>query len=62
MSIKDKYLEYSNEELRIKLKTLENEYEAIKVKINTLIDRMEKLDKEYIEVRETLMKRTKGKG
>ena len=60
--MKDKYLNFSNDELRIKLKTLEHDYESTKGKITVLSDHLETLDKEYQKAKEILMKRTKGKG
>lgn len=51
----------SNAELRIKLKTLENEYDVVRNKVLSDIKKMEELDKLYVEVKELLNKRTKGK-
>lgn len=51
----------SNSELRLKLKSLENEYEKLKIDITNQLKHMEELDKEYVDVKELLNKRTKGK-
>ena len=50
----------SNAELKIKLKELEFEYEALQNKIKNDVERMEQLDKKYIQIAEILQKRTKG--
>lgn len=60
--VKDKYLDLSNADLRIKLKTLENEYEALKVKIIKEVERLAELDNEYVLVKQVLNKRTRGLG
>lgn len=59
--IKDKYLDFSNAELRVKLVTLENEYEATKTQIKKLVAKMQELDEEYTSVKQVLNKRTRGK-
>lgn len=51
----------SNSELRLKLKSLENEYEKLKIDITNQLKHMEELDKEYVDVKKLLNKRTKGK-
>ena len=58
--IKDKYLDLSNAELRVKLLTMENEYEALKIKLKETVEKMEKLNDEYIEMKQVLTKRTGG--
>lgn len=58
--IKDKYLDLSNAELRVKLLTMENEYEALKTKLKETVERMEKLNEEYISMKQILTKRTGG--
>ena len=60
--IHDKFLEYSNAELRIKLLTMENEYEALKSTIRKAMERMQQLSKDYSEMEQVLNKRTRGKG
>lgn len=50
----------SNAELKIKLKELEFEYEALQNKVKNDVERMEQLDKKYIQIAEILQKRTKG--
>lgn len=59
--MEDKYLDYSNADLRIKLMTLENEYEALKSKIRENVEKMQKLDNEFITIKEVLKKRTGGR-
>lgn len=59
--MEDKYLDYSNADLRIKLMTLENEYEALKSKIRESVEKMQKLDAEFITIKEVLRKRTGGR-
>lgn len=61
MKMNDKYLDMSNAELKIKLTTMENEFEVAKAQLNKLLDKMNKLDKEYISIKEVLNKRTRGK-
>lgn len=51
----------SNAELKIKMTTIENEYEHLKNKIASFVDKMEKLDNEYVKIREIYNKRTRGK-
>lgn len=58
---KDKYLMMSNADLRVKLKTMEHEYEALKTKIKENIEKMDKLNEEYISMKEILNKRTGGR-
>lgn len=50
----------SNAEIRVKIKEYENEYEAIKVKIKNNLDRMEELDKRFLEAKEVLSSRIKN--
>lgn len=50
----------SNAELKVLMKELEFEYEALKTKIKTSMDRMNQLDKKYVQILEILHKRTKG--
>lgn len=50
----------SNAELKIKLKELEFEYEALQNKVKNDVERMEQLDKKYVQIAEILQKRTKG--
>lgn len=59
--INDKFLEYSNAELRIKLVSMENEYEALKSTIRKAMERMQQLDNNYLEIKKVLNKRTRGK-
>lgn len=56
-----KYEMMSNSELKIKLTEMENEYEVLKKKVNEMINRMEELDESYINVKNILNKRTKGR-
>jgi hypothetical protein len=51
----------SNAELKIKLTEMEHEYEVLKNKTMNNVTRMEELDKQYNEVKEALLKRTRGK-
>lgn len=51
----------SNAELKIQLNKMEHEYEVLKKKTMDNVARMEELDKEYNEVKEALLKRTRGK-
>jgi hypothetical protein len=51
----------SNAELKIKLTEMEHEYEVLKKKTMNNVTRMEELDKQYNEVKEALLKRTRGK-
>ena len=60
--LNDKYLDLSNAELRVKLVSMENEYEALKVKVKESLERMQKLDEEYIAMKQVLNKRTRGQG
>lgn len=60
--VKDKYLDLSNAEMRIKLMTMENEYEAIKNRIKKDLERLDILDEEYVSMKQVLNKRTRGKG
>lgn len=60
--VDDKYLDLSNAEIRVKLVTMENEYEALKIKVKESLERMQKLDEEYIIMKQVLNKRTRGKG
>ena len=55
-----KYQNFSNAELNLKMKSLENEYESTKHKILELIEKMEKLDSEYIEAQAEVENRNKG--
>lgn len=55
-----KYQNFTNAELNLKMKSLENEYESTKHKILELIEKMEKLDSEYIEVQAEVENRNKG--
>ena len=59
--MKDKYLTMSNADMRVKLKTMEHEYEALKIKIKESIEKMDKLNEEYISMKEILNKRTGGR-
>lgn len=58
--VKD-YNKLSNAELNIILKGMEDEYEVLKNQIHTKLNRMEELDKQYSQVEQILIKRTKGK-
>lgn len=58
--VKD-YNKLSNAELNIILKGMENEYEVLKNQIHIKLNRMEELDKQYSQVEQILIKRTKGK-
>lgn len=60
--LNDKYLDLSNAELRVKLVSMENEYEALKIKVKESLERMQKLDEEYIAMKQVLNKRTRGQG
>lgn len=60
--VKDKYLDLSNADLRIKLKTLENEYEVLKIKVAKDVQRLAELDNEYVLIKQVLNKRTRGLG
>lgn len=51
----------SNAELKILLTTMENEYEALKATVSRAIEKMDALDKKYVEVKGLLTKRTRGK-
>lgn len=51
----------SNAELKVRMKEMELEYEALKSKIKECMDRMELLDKQYIQIKEVYNNRTKGK-
>lgn len=62
MEIKDKYLDLSNADIRVKLTSMEHEYEAIKIRVKKDIERMQELDKEYVSLKQVLNKRTKGRG
>lgn len=55
-----KYQNFTNAELNLKMKSLENEYESTKHKILELIEKMEKLDSEYIEAKGEVENRNKG--
>lgn len=55
-----KYQSFTNAELNLKMKSLENEYESTKHKILELIEKMEKLDSEYIEAQAEVENRNKG--
>nr|DAX38370.1 MAG TPA: Thermonuclease [Caudoviricetes sp.] len=55
-----KYQNFTNAELNLKMKSLENEYESTKHKILELIEKMEKLDSEYIEAQAEVENRNKG--
>ena len=55
-----KYQNFTNAELNLKMKSLENEYESTKHKILELIEKMEKLDSEYIEAKAEVENRNKG--
>lgn len=59
MVMKD-FKNMSNGEINIELKNLENEYENIKNKVLKLIERMQELDKDFIEGKKELSKRSKG--
>lgn len=59
MVMKD-FKNMSNGEINIELKNLENEYESIKNKVLNLIERMQELDKDFIEGKKELSKRSKG--
>lgn len=50
----------SNAEIKIQLKEMEDEYEALKTKIKRNLERMDVLDKKYLQLKEILTKRTKG--
>ena len=58
--VKD-YNKLSNAELNIILKGMKDEYEVLKNQIHTKLNRMEELDKQYSQVEQILIKRTKGK-
>ena len=55
------YNKLSNSELNVLLVELENEYESIKIKVKQSLERLEFLDKKYIELKNILNNRTKGK-
>ena len=59
--MKDKYLDLSNAEIRVKLTTMEHEYEALKIKIKEAAEKMDKLNEEYIVMKQVLNKRTGGR-
>lgn len=59
--MKDKYLNLSNAEIRVKLTTMEHEYEALKTKIKESLEKMDKLNEEYIAMKQVLNKRTGGR-
>jgi hypothetical protein len=51
----------SNAELRLLLNSMENEYEALKTTVQRSVEKMDALDKKYVETKELLTKRTRGK-
>ncbi len=55
------YNKLSNSELNVLLVELENEYESLKIKVKQSLERLEFLDKKYIELKNILNNRTKGK-
>ena len=55
------YNKLSNSELNILLKEMENEYESLKIKVRDSLEKMENLDKKYVEIKNVLNKRTRGK-
>lgn len=59
--MKTNYNLLSNAELNIILHELENEYESVKGKIRLNLERLDVLDKKYIEIKNLLNKRTRGK-
>lgn len=60
-TMKTNYNLLSNAELNIILHELENEYESVKGKIRLNLERLDVLDKKYIEIKNLLNKRTRGK-
>lgn len=58
--LQDKYLNLSNAELRVKLMTMASEYEALKIRIKECLEKMDKLNEEYIAMKQVLKKRTGG--
>lgn len=51
----------TNAELNIYMKTLENEYNSLKIKVKNALLEMEKLDELYLNVKNVLYNRTRGK-
>lgn len=51
------YSKLSNADINIKLKSLEDEYETIKTKVTKQLQRMEELDKLFLEGKTELQKR-----
>lgn len=51
------YSKLSNADINIKLKSLEDEYETIKTKVTKQLQRMEELDKLFLEGKSELQKR-----
>lgn len=51
------YSKLSNADINIKLKGLEDEYETIKTKVAKQLQRMEELDKLFLEGKSELQKR-----
>lgn len=51
------YSKLSNADINIKLKSLEDEYETIKTKVAKQLQRMEELDKLFLEGKSELQKR-----
>ena len=56
----NKFQNYTNSELNLKMKSLENEYEANKHKILELISEMQKLDIDYAEAKREIENRRLG--
>ena len=51
----------SNAEINIYLKEMEHEYEALQAQVKNKLERMKVLDKKYIETKNILLQRTRGK-
>lgn len=55
--MKNKFSDMSNSEIKIKLIEMENEYESIKNNVIKQMERMEELDKNYLNGKNELKKR-----
>ena len=51
----------SNAEINIYLKEIEHEYEALQAQVKNKLERMEILDKKYVQMKNILLQRTRGK-